>query len=123
MSRNFFHVSCQVEQAQLYSLLRSIEAHKAGNVEVRGVMLNPEESLDGFVDTKVNGYRARKSKLDLRPRMIEAMPIGERINMSELSKKLNAKRTSIYSALSAMMERKIVKRIKAGIYTRVKETV
>lgn len=114
-TKKYFHLSFQIEQANLYAVLQALEEHKAGNVEVRGV------ARENGNDEGTVQYTQRASKLNLRSRLIDIMPVGEKVQLFELGKKLGAKRTSVYSALAAMMKRKIVRRVGHGVFVRTKE--
>jgi hypothetical protein len=107
------HVECLVKDSNLWDLLRALELHKAGNVEVRPVApplseqplaLPPPAGAHGGVQATVRA----------------ALRLKQPIKLAELARSLGIKRSSASSALHAMMKQGLVKNPSIGVYVRVK---
>jgi predicted Rossmann fold nucleotide-binding protein DprA/Smf involved in DNA uptake len=112
MDDKLLHVSCIVRPGGLYDLLRSLEVHKVGNVEVRPVApvlaLPPPE-------------KKRRRKDRVKQKVLAAMPLKEIRTTRQLVAETDANPKSIYSALFYLVKTGIVKHVGTGQYTRVKD--
>jgi hypothetical protein len=107
----FLHVSCIVRQTGVYDLLRALELHKVGNVEVRPVaqmlaLSAPNGSNGARRPTKGNRWNAI-----VRPKVAAAMPMRQKLRPSEIAKQIGENPKSVYSALSRLVELGTVKKV------------
>ena len=109
MDDKYLYVSCHVKQGNLYDLLNFLQAQKVGNVEVRPIVSErpPTPEL--------------KFRTSVRPLVLAAMPLNEAITPREIAARANANVKSVYGALYHFMREKVVRKLGAGKYMRVKE--
>jgi hypothetical protein len=116
----FLHVGCIVKQANVYDLLRALEAHRVGNVEVRAVappLLLPPPNKQ----RKQGKLRKQRRGKGIRPAVAAAMPIKEKRRVKEIAEQINANVKSVYSAISHLILIGVVKRTAPGVFVRVKD--
>ncbi|HEX4202173.1 MAG TPA: hypothetical protein VHY59_11685, partial [Chthoniobacterales bacterium] len=98
----------------LYDLLRSLEAAKVGNVEVRPVApmlaLPPPEKK-----------QRTKRKQPVRGKVLAAMPLKEMRTTQQLIEETGSNPKSVHSVLFYLAKNGIVKHTGFGEYTRVKD--
>jgi predicted Rossmann fold nucleotide-binding protein DprA/Smf involved in DNA uptake len=111
MDDKLLHVSCIVRPGGLYDLLRSLEAAKVGNVEVRPVA--PMLALPP--------PKKRKSKDHVKEKVLARMPLKEMRTTRQIIAESNANPKSVYSVLFYLVKQGIVKHVGLGQYTRVKD--
>lgn len=113
MTEKLLHVSCLVRDGHLWELLRALEEHKVGNVEVRPVapatlaLPPPERKGKAKYGTVLTLVRA-------------AMPMKEPMRVPQLARQLGVKHQSTHSAIHRLVQDGLVKRTALGLYTRVK---
>jgi hypothetical protein len=109
------HVSCIVHERGLWELLRAMELHKVGNVQVRPVMPLLALPAPG------NGKRKRTPAYgNVQPAVRAAMRLKEKRRVPELAKEIGAKAQSTYSAIGILIKQGVVKRVSPGLYMRTK---
>jgi hypothetical protein len=111
------HVSCMVHERGLWELLRAMELHKVGNVQVRPVM--PLLALPP--PSGSNGKRKRSPAFGkVQPAVRAAMQLKQKRRVPELAKAIGAKPQSTYSAVAILIKQGVVKRVSPGLYMRTK---
>ncbi len=115
MTEKLMHVSCLVRDSLLWELLRALEEHKVGNVEVRPVA--PPLLALPAPGRKIKGKVQMGSVLAA---VRDAMQLKEPIRVPQLARQLNAKKQSVTSAVNRLTELGLVKRTGFGQYTRIK---
>lgn len=100
------HVSCVVRESNVWELLRALEEHKAGNVEVRPVA------------PKLLALPAPRRSV--RHLVHAAMPMKEKRRVRDVIQETGAKKQSVYTALCKMVQSGLAKRVDVGLYMRVK---
>jgi hypothetical protein len=110
------HVSCVVRQPMLWDLLRMLEAHKVGNVEVRPVAPMLALPAPGK-SAKANGSRANAT---VQPKVRAAMAMKQKRRVPEIAREIGEKNQSVYSAVALLVTQGFVKKVGFGTYMRVK---
>ncbi len=114
MTDKLLHVSCLVRDGHIYELLRALEMHKAGNVEVRPVAPR-EEQLALPAPTRAHSYTT-----GVAWKVRAAMELKKQIRVTDLARELGMKPPSVLSAVTKMIQKGLAKRIAYGVYMRVK---
>jgi hypothetical protein len=110
------HVSCIVRQTGVYDLLRALEIHKVGNVEVRPVaqmlaLPAPDGSNGAHPRKKKSKPRGNRWKAVVRLKVAAALPLREKRRPSEIAKQTDENPKSVYSALRRLVDIGIVKKV------------
>lgn len=110
------HVSCIVRQVGIYDLLRALELHKVGNVEVRPVasMLalpapNGQEGRRRKTGSKGNRWHAV-----VRTKVAAAMALKQKHRPADLAREIGENPKSVYSSLAALAKKGEIKKV--GMY-------
>jgi hypothetical protein len=115
----FLHVSCIVRQTGVYDLLRTLELHKVGNVEVR-----PVAQMLALPAPNGNGARratkGNRWKAIVQPKVAAAMPMRQKLRPSEIAKQTGENPKSVYSALRKLVDLGLVKKV-GSQFMRVKQ--
>ena len=118
MTEKFLHVSCIIQAGRLYDLLTSIEQHKVGNLEVRAVaptvFAGPPEKENKRKTAK------RVEPGEVLGKVRAAMKLKEKKRVPELATELGVKKQSAYSAIVALREEGVVKKVGVGLFMRTK---
>jgi predicted Rossmann fold nucleotide-binding protein DprA/Smf involved in DNA uptake len=119
MIERLIHVSCVVRDTHVYDLLRALEAHKAGNVEVRPVTPhgNSEQLLLPPPIKRRESYAPHSS---VTAKVGAAMALKQKRRVPEIAEETGAKPQSVYSAIGTLMRKGLVKRVETGVYMRIK---
>jgi hypothetical protein len=111
------HVSCIVRQPMLWDLLRVLEGHKVGNVEVRPVAPVLALPAPDKAKRQANG---KKKQGVVQPKVRAAMAIKQERSAADIAKEIGEKKQSVHSAIAVMITQGVAKRVGYGTYMRTK---
>ena len=113
------HVSCIVRASgEVWDLLRALEAHKVGNVEVRPVA--PREELLAL--PAPNKHKKKRAAIgEVQSRVRQVMILKQKMRLRDIVQAAAGPNShSVYSALTALIEEGTVKKVGVGCYMRVR---
>jgi hypothetical protein len=117
MTEKLLHVSCLVRDNGLWELLRALEAHKVGNVEVRPVAPREERLA---LPAPGQPKRNRAPQGTVKKKVQEVMVLKQKLRLCDITRAAAINQHSAYSAIAALMEEGVVKRVSIGTYMRTK---